>query len=117
MTDPAADPRVDWGVLCACRGVAGDVPGRWRGRRHARITQRRHVGELEPELYVRAEGARVDHTAPTLHPRTQGVHTERLHSHTSNPCFLHAPSRWAVVPPFVAVDVLASHAPRRAQCG
>ena len=45
----AGDPGVDWGVLCACRGVAGDVPGRWRGRRHARITQRRHVGELEPE--------------------------------------------------------------------
>ena len=48
---PAGDPGVDWGVLCACRGVAGDVPGLWRGRRHARITQRRHVGELEPELY------------------------------------------------------------------
>ena len=38
------------GVLCACRGVAGDVPGRWRGRRHPRITQRRQRGELEPEL-------------------------------------------------------------------
>ena len=39
------------GVLCARRRVAGDVPGLWRGRRHARITQRRHVGEPEPELY------------------------------------------------------------------
>ena len=47
---PAGDPGVDWGVLCACRGVAGDVPGRWPGRRHARITQRRHDGELESGL-------------------------------------------------------------------
>ena len=45
-----------WGVLGACRGVAGDVPGRWPGRRHARITQRRHVGELEPELYFLGVG-------------------------------------------------------------
>ena len=54
---PAGDPGVDWGVLCACRGVAGDVPGLWRGRRHARITQRRHVGELEPELYFLGVGS------------------------------------------------------------
>ena len=53
---PESDPGVDWGVLCACRGVAGDVPGLWRGRRHARITQRRHVGELEAELYSLAVG-------------------------------------------------------------
>ena len=54
---PAGDPGVDWGVLCACRGVAGDVPGRWRGRRHARITQRRHDGELEPGLYFLGVGS------------------------------------------------------------
>ena len=54
---PAGDPGVDWGVLCACRGVAGDVTGPWRGRRHARITQRRHVGELEPELYFLGVGS------------------------------------------------------------
>ena len=46
-----------WGVLGACRGVAGDVPGRWPGRRHARITQGRHVGELEPELYFLGVGS------------------------------------------------------------
>jgi hypothetical protein len=39
-----------------------------------------------PRPYVRAVGARVDHTAPTLHPRTRGVHAERLRSHTSDPC-------------------------------
>ena len=38
-----------WGVLGACRGVAGDVPGRWPGRRHARITQRRHVEKKKSE--------------------------------------------------------------------
>ena len=54
---PAGDPGVDWGVLCACRGVAGDVPGLWPGRRHARITQRRgHDGEPEPELYFLGVG-------------------------------------------------------------
>ena len=53
---PAGDPGVDWGVLCARRGVVGDVPGLWRGRRHARITQGRHVGELEPELYFLGVG-------------------------------------------------------------
>ena len=36
--------------------------------------------------HVRAERARGDHTAPTLHPRTRGVHAERLRSHTSDPC-------------------------------
>ena len=36
--------------------------------------------------YVRAERARADHTAPILHPRTRGVHTERLRSHASDPC-------------------------------
>ena len=51
IAPPAGDPGVEWGVLCARRRVAGDVPGLWRGRRHARITQRRHVGEPEPELY------------------------------------------------------------------
>ena len=54
---PAGDPGVDWGVLCARRGVVGDVPGLWRGRRHARITQGRHVGELEPELYFLGVGS------------------------------------------------------------
>ena len=49
IAPPAGDPGVEWGVLCARRRVAGDVPGLWRGRRHARITQRRHVGEPEPE--------------------------------------------------------------------
>jgi hypothetical protein len=36
-------------VLRARRGVGGDVPGPWQGRRQARIAQRLHVGELEPE--------------------------------------------------------------------
>ena len=47
----AARAGAGWEGRCACRGVAGDVPGLWRGRRHARIRQRRRVGELEPELY------------------------------------------------------------------
>ena len=38
-------------VLCACRGVGGDVRGSWPCHWHARITQRRRVGELEPESY------------------------------------------------------------------
>ena len=37
------------GVLGACRGVAGDVPGPWPCHWHARISQRRRVGELEPK--------------------------------------------------------------------
>ena len=41
-------------VLCACRGVGGDPPGPWPARWHARIAQRRRVGELEPELYFLA---------------------------------------------------------------
>ena len=45
-----------WEELCACRGVGGDVPGPWPGHRHARITQRRRVGELEPKLYFLAVG-------------------------------------------------------------
>ena len=36
-------------VLRARRGVRGDVPGPWQGRLPARIAQRLHVGELEPE--------------------------------------------------------------------
>ena len=52
----AARAGAGWEGRCACRGVAGDVPGVWRGRRHARITQRRHVGELEAELYSLAVG-------------------------------------------------------------
>ena len=48
--------RVGWVVLCACPGVGGDVPGPWPGHRHARITQRRRVGELQPELYFLAVG-------------------------------------------------------------
>ena len=44
------------GFLGARRGVAGDVPGPWQGRRHARITQRRRVGELEPESYFLGVG-------------------------------------------------------------
>ena len=48
--------------------------------------------------YVRAERARVDHMAPTLHPRTRGVHTERLRSPTSDPCIPARPSQCAVVP-------------------
>ena len=55
-TSHRREPGAEWGVLCACRGVAGDVPGLWRGRRHARITQRRRVGELEPELYFLGVG-------------------------------------------------------------
>ena len=45
--------------------------------------------------YVRAERARGDHTAPTLHPRTRGVHTERLRSHTSDPCIPARPPHGA----------------------
>ena len=36
-------------LLRARRGVGGDAPGPWQGRRQARIAQRLHVGELEPE--------------------------------------------------------------------
>ena len=43
-----------WEELCACRGVGGDPPGPWPGHRHARITQGRRVGELQPELYFLA---------------------------------------------------------------
>ena len=38
------------GVLGAFRGVGGDARGPWPCHWHARITQRRRVGELEPEL-------------------------------------------------------------------
>jgi len=37
------------GVLGACRRVAGDVPCPWPCHWHARISQRRRVGELEPK--------------------------------------------------------------------
>ena len=39
------------GVLGACGGVGGGVRGPWPCHWHARITQRRRVGELEPEAY------------------------------------------------------------------
>ena len=38
-------------VLCACRGVGGDVPRLVQGAGHPRITQRRRVGALEPKLH------------------------------------------------------------------
>jgi len=46
------------GVLGACMptGVAGDARGPWPCHWHARITQRRHVGELEPESYFLGVG-------------------------------------------------------------
>ena len=40
---------VGWEELCAFRGVGGDPTGPWPCRWHARITQRRRVGELDPE--------------------------------------------------------------------
>ena len=50
-TLPAASARPGClgGVLGACRGVAGDVPGPWPCHWHARIAQRPRVGELEPK--------------------------------------------------------------------
>ena len=45
---------VGWEELCAFRGVGGDPTGPWTGHRHARITQRRRVGELQLELYFLA---------------------------------------------------------------
>ena len=45
---------VGWEELCAFRGVGGDPTGPWPGHRHARITQRRRVGELQLELYFLA---------------------------------------------------------------
>ena len=47
---------------------------------------------------MRAERARADHTDPILHPRTRGVHLERLRSHASGPCIPVRPSRWDVPP-------------------
>ena len=46
---PRARAGADGMVLRARRGVGGDVPGLWQGRLPARIAQRLHVGELEPE--------------------------------------------------------------------
>ena len=46
---PAGRAGADGVVLRARRGVGSDVPGPWQGRRQARIAQRLHVGELEPE--------------------------------------------------------------------
>ena len=43
-------------MLGARRGVGGDARGPWPCHWHARITQRRRVGELEPELYCLAVG-------------------------------------------------------------
>ena len=45
---------VGWEEPCACRGVGGDPTGPWPCHWHARITQGRRVGELEPELYFLA---------------------------------------------------------------
>ena len=44
------------GVLGACRGVGGGVRGPWPCHWHARITQGRRVGELEPESYFLGAG-------------------------------------------------------------
>ena len=41
-------------ALCACREVWGDPTGPWSCHWHARITQGRRVGELQPELYFLA---------------------------------------------------------------
>ena len=43
-------------VLGARRGVGGDARGPWPCHWHARITQRRRVGELEAKLYFLAVG-------------------------------------------------------------
>ena len=44
------------GVLGACRGVGGGVRGPWLCHWHAKITQGRRVGELEPESYFLGAG-------------------------------------------------------------
>ena len=44
------------GELCAFRGVGGDPTGPWPCRWHARITQRRRVGELQPESFFLGVG-------------------------------------------------------------
>ena len=54
--DGCARAGADCVVLGACRRVGGDVPWLWQGRRQARITQRLHVGELEPEQYFLGVG-------------------------------------------------------------
>ena len=60
--------------------------------------------------YVRAERARGDLTAPTLHPRTRGVHAERLRSHTRDPCI---PARPLTVGSAPAPDTPLPQARRR----
>ena len=44
------------GTMCMPRGRGRLLQGPWPGHRHARITQRRRVGELQPELYFLAVG-------------------------------------------------------------
>ena len=68
------------------RGQCSAASGRPAHYHASRQPAEPQPAEPQHAPYVRAEGARVDHTAPTLHPRTRGVHTERLCPHTSDPC-------------------------------
>ena len=63
------------------RGQCSAVSGR-----AAHYHDSRQPTEPQHTPYVRAERARGDHTAPTLHPRTRGVHAERLCPRASDPC-------------------------------
>ena len=58
--------------------------------------------------YVRAEGARVDHTARILHPRARGVHTERLRSRASDPCIPARPLAPGRAPAFDTAQPLGT---------
>ena len=53
---PGGRARADGMVLRARRGVGGDVRGSWPCHWHARITQRRRVGGLEPKNCVLRRG-------------------------------------------------------------
>ena len=59
-------------LLRARRGVGGDVPGPWQGRRQARIAQRLHVGELEPEPCFLGVSGGFHHLAKRTENRLRG---------------------------------------------
>ena len=74
--------------------------------RAAHYHDSRQPAEPQHTPYVRAERARGDHTAPLLHPRTRGIHAERLRSHTSDPCI---PARPLTVGSAPAPDTTQAH--------
>ena len=90
-------------VLCARRGVWGDPTGPWPCHWHARITQGRRVGELEPELYFLAVSGQFHDLVKRTKNRLRG---RRARSEER----LVAPNPW----PTLSVHVVASPGSRAA---